>query len=47
LNGDAQLKGATLEAAYKSKFEPLVVGGRPVKVRGKIKYTFKATVPYP
>jgi TonB family protein len=42
LNGDSQLRGASLQAAYKSKFEPVVVGDRPVKVRGKIKYTFKA-----
>jgi TonB family protein len=47
LNGDTQLKSATLEAAYKSRFEPLVVGGRPVKVRGKIIYTFKASRSYP
>ncbi|MBA2733974.1 MAG: TonB family protein [Acidobacteria bacterium] len=47
LNGHSQLQGASLEAAYKAKFEPLVVGGRPVKVRGNLKYTFKADVPYP
>ncbi len=40
LNGPASLRGASVQASYKAKFKPAVVGGRAFKVWGIITYTF-------
>lgn len=42
LSGDSVLQGASVEAAYGAKFQPLVISGKPLKVRGLITYTFTA-----
>ena len=40
LNGPPSLRGASVQASYKTKFQPTIVGGRAFKTWGIITYTF-------
>jgi TonB family protein len=44
VNGHYLLQDECVRVAYKAKFKPTMVGGKPVKVRAIITYTFTASI---
>ena len=45
VSGHLLLQSEATKAAYKAKFKPLTISGKPVKVRGTIVYYFASDVP--
>ena len=44
-SGPARLRDAAVEAAYRARFKPTKVKGKPVKVSGTLNYDFKLDDP--